>query len=624
VVDPNPRPDRYEDKGPDLDSVNGLIQARIDGVISRRQLMRRAAALAIAAPVVNVMLHATSDMAHGAPSQGRERALAHMRAQSATTVPADAPTAPEGTPQEGGVLTIGTNEEPDTLNPYLTQLVTGSDIITGIMDTLMRYDSTQTLVPALATEFSISDDGLTYTFTLREGVKFHNGDAFGPQDVIDTWKMIMNEDFAAFSTLGWDKITDVTSPNETTVEMVTNEVYAPFLSTVATDPSSSIAPVSVLAAGPEKFKSDFGRSMLIGTGPMKFNEWTPKQQITLDKNAEYWGETPKLDQVIVRFLPDDNTQLVQLRTGEVQATIGAGSLGPLRVDEALSIPGVVVLEHSSPGWNHLDLKHVLFLRNPLIRQALDFATPSQDIIDKLLKGRALRSVADQQPGTWAFNADIEGRPFDIEQAKALFAEAGLTQNGEGIWEGKVPTDDPMVFDGEVMPLAIELWGIGGDTQSQQIIQVIAQAWGQAGVKTTSNFQDVSTLWGPEGYQWVPDTMTACLYSWYNGNDPDDMFYWHSSQIPDSPTGSGGNAIAYFHEFNFQAEIDELTEAGAAETDQAKRTEIYHQIQELLHEQVPVIFISWGLSFPAITEKLGGFWPSSFNRMLWNVQDWYLV
>ena len=83
MVDPNPRPDRYGDKGPDLDSVNGLIQARIDGAISRRQLMRRAAALAIAAPVVNVMLHATSDMAHGAPSQGRERALARMRAQGA-------------------------------------------------------------------------------------------------------------------------------------------------------------------------------------------------------------------------------------------------------------------------------------------------------------------------------------------------------------------------------------------------------------------------------------------------------------------------------------------------------------------------------------------------------------
>jgi peptide/nickel transport system substrate-binding protein len=119
-------------------------------------------------------------------------------------------------------------------------------------------------------------------------------------------------------------------------------------------------------------------------------------------------------------------------------------------------------------------------------------------------------------------------------------------------------------------------------------------------------------------------MTACLYSWFNGNDPDDMYYWNSSQIPDSPTGTGGNAIAYFYHLNFQDEIDKLTESGAQETDQDKRKEIYDKIQEVLHDQVPVIFISWGKQFPVIRNNIGGFWPSSFNRLLWNVQDWYLV
>jgi len=623
MVDLIPRPDRYQDEAPDLDSVNGLIQARIDGVISRRQLIRRAAALAIAAPVVGVMLHVTSDMANGAPSQGRTNVLRRL-AQNGATVPADAPTAPDGEPKQGGSVTVGTIDEPDTLNPYLTQLVGGSDLTTGIMDTLMRYDSTQTLIPALAESFEISDDGLTYNFTLREGVTFHNGDAFGPQDVIDTWKMIMNEEFAAFTTVGWDKITDITSPDDRTVVMETSEVFAPFLAYVATENGSVISPASELAIGPEKFKTEFGRQRLIGTGPMKFVEWTPKQQVVLEKFADYWGEPAKLDQVIIRFIPDDSTQLVQLRTGEIQMAVGAGSLSALRVDEALGIDGVTVLEHPSPGWSHLDLKHVFFLRHPLVRQALDFATPSQDIIDKLLKGRAIRSIADQQPGTWAFNPNIEGRPFDIEQAKALLAEAGLTQNADGNWEGKVPTEDPLVLDGEVRTFEMELWGISGDAQQQQMIQVIEQAWNQAGIKTTANFQDISTLWGPEGYQWVPDTMTACLYSWYNGNDPDDLAYWHSSQIPDSPTGSGYNAIAYFHEFNFQEEIDKLTEQAAAETDQESRKEIYWQIQELLHEQVPVIFIYWGKSFPVVRDNIGGFWPSAFNRMLWNVQDWYLV
>jgi peptide/nickel transport system substrate-binding protein len=623
MVDLIPRPDRYRDRAPDLETINGLIQARIDGVISRRELIRRSAALAIAAPVVGVMLHATSDMAFGAPSQGRTRSLARL-AQGGSTVPADAPTSPEGEPKQGGSVTVGAIGEPDTLNPYLTQLVAGSDITTGVMDPLMRYDSTQSLIPALAESFVISDDGLTYTFSLREGVTFHNGDAFGPQDVIDTWKMVMNEEFAAYTTVGWDKITDITAPDDRTVVMETDEVFAPFLTYVATENSSVISPVSELALGPEKFKTEFGRQRLIGTGSVKFVEWTSKQHVVLEKFADYWGEPAKLDQIIIRFIPDDSTQLVQLRTGEIQMAIGASSLGPLRVDEALGIEGVTILEHPSPSWSHLDLKHVFFLRHPLVRQALDFATPSQDIGDKLLKGRAIRSVADQQPGTWAFNPNIEGRPFDIEQAKALLAEAGLTQNADGNWEGKVPTDDPLVLDGEVRTFEMELWGISGEAQQQQTIQVIEQAWNQAGIKTTANFQDISTLWGPEGYQWVPDTMTACLYSWYNGNDPDDLIYWHSSQIPDSPTGSGYNAIAYFHEFNFQEEIDTLTEQAAAETDQDPRKALYWQIQELLHEQVPVIFISWAKEFPALRNNIGGFWPSAFNRMLWNVQEWYLV
>src|SRR5687768_7158974 len=154
MVDLIPRPDRYHDRAPDLDTVNGLIQARIDGVISRRQLIRRAAALAIAAPVVGVMLHATSDMAYGVPSEGRTLALKRL-AQNGETVSNEAPTAPEGERQAGGTLTAGTNQEPDTLHPYISQLVSSADVYYSVLDGLMTYDSTQQLVPRLAESFEI-------------------------------------------------------------------------------------------------------------------------------------------------------------------------------------------------------------------------------------------------------------------------------------------------------------------------------------------------------------------------------------------------------------------------------------------------------------------------------------
>jgi peptide/nickel transport system substrate-binding protein len=617
MVDLISRPDRYGRSGHDLESVNGLIQARIDGVISRRDLIRRAAGLAIAAPVVGVMLHATSDMAFGAPSEGRNHAL-RLLAQGGTTVFVEGPTAPEGEAISGGTLTVGTNDEPDTLQPYITQTVTAEDVLSGVMDGMLVYDSVQQLVPRLATAFEISEDGLIYSFTLREGVTFHNGDPFSSEDIVAVWNIIMNPDFGAFNTNGWDRIEDIAVDGNQVV-MTTSGVYAPFLSYME---AGRISPKSAIEAGIDSFKQEFGRAP-IGTGPFQFVEWRAQEQIVLDKYPDYYGEPANLDRIIYRVVPDDNTLLVQLQTGEVQLAGGASTIPASRVDEVLGFAGVTVLEHASNAWGHVDLKNIDHLRMTKVRQALDFATPSKDIIEKLLKGRALPSVADQPPGTWAFNPNIDPRPYDLEQAKALLAEAGLTPGAEGVLEGPIPTEDPQVGDGEVKPLELELWYVSGNADSERICQVIAQSWSSIGVKTTVMHQDISTIWGPEGYAFT-DKMNGILFSWSGATDPSDLFFWHSSSIPDSPTGSGGNYPAYFFPYNFQEEIDRLTEAGDATTDQEERKEIYWQIQELLHEEVPVIFIYWEKSFPAVADNLGGFWPSSLNYLFWNANEWYLT
>ncbi|MCC6314620.1 MAG: ABC transporter substrate-binding protein [Thermomicrobiales bacterium] len=608
MIDPISRPDRFAaGAAPEPRTLDELVQARIDGRLSRRGLLRRAVALGFAAPVIGVMLHAAGDVAAAAPAR-----------QDKQPIPVTGPTKPAGEAQTGGTVTVGSNSEPDTLHPYITQLVAASDVIWGMMDGLFTYDSEQKLAPRLATAYSISDDGLTYTFTLREGVSFHNGDAFTGEDVVNSWKIIMNPDFGAFNQNGWDKIDDITVDGST-VTMRTTEVYAPFLSYVA---DTRICPSSAIAKGVDVFKQEFGRAP-IGTGPFTFGEWRAKEQITLDKFDGYWGEPAHLDRIIYRIVPDDNTLMVQLRTGEVQACGSGAGIPPTRVDEALGFDTIDVLQHATLGWNHIDLKNVDFIRMTKVRQALDFATPSKDIIEKLLKGRALPSVADQAPGSWAFDPDIQPRPYDLEQAKQLLAEAGLTPGDGGVLQGKIPTDDPQVGDGEVKPFEIELWFVSGNTDNERIAQVVAQSWNSLGVKTTVKNQDISTIWGPEGYQFTPQ-MTGALFGWFNGNDPTDAYYWNSSQIPSTPTGSGGNLPAYFHHYNFQEEIDKLTTAGDATTDQEARKQIYFQIQELLHEEVPVIFIDWEVAFPGVAKNIGGFWPSAFNYLLWNAGEWYLT
>ena len=594
MIDPIPNRNRFAPgEEPALNSLDALVQARIDGRLDRRELVRRAVALGISAPAILAGLHATSDLAYGKP------------------------TAPEGEPQAGGTVTAGTNDEPDSIHPWISQTVTGFDVFSGVTEGMLAYDDTQQLQPKLATEFSIADDGRSYTFTLREGVRFHNGDPLTPEDVVNGWKMIMNPEFGAFNQSGWDKVEDIVVDGQELVFTLT-ETYAPFLSYVGVD---RILPSSGMALGPEEFKRVYGRDGLVGTGPFRFVEWRSKEQIVLDKFAEYWGEPAILDRIVYRIVPDENTLLVQLRTGEIDLIGSSATIPASRVDEALAFPDVVVLEHPTLTWQHIDLKHVDFLRMTKVRQALDFATPTKDIIEKLLKGRAVPSVADQAPGSWAFDPNIQPRPYDLEQAKALLAEAGLTPGADGTLEGPVPTDDPQVGDGEVKPFAMELWFLSGAAEDERICQVVAQSWNSIGVKTELKNQDISTIWGPEGYQFTP-AMTGCLYTWSNGNDPTDRFYWHSSQIPDSPTGSGGNLPAYFHPYNFQEEIDRLTDAGDLETDQEARKQIYGEIQALLHEEVPVIFMYWDVAFPAARSNIGGYQPNAFTNLLWDAGRWY--
>jgi len=619
-----------------LDSVEGSVQARIDNRISRRSLISRAMSLGIAAPVVGVMLHATSDMAYGAPTQrGRSQPT---RAQEGQTTVVTGPTQPEGTMQEGGTVVVGVAEEPDFIHPYISQTVTGFDVVSGIMDTLLTYDGNQALIPSLATEFSVSYDGLTYTFKLRPGVTFHSGDALTGQDVIDSWKMIMNPDFGAFHQLGWDKVTDITlADNGMTVVMATSEVYAPFLSAAPGGSSSCIASVKDLAKGVEEFKQKFGREYMNGTGPMQFVEWKAKEQITLKRYDGYWGGKPQLDGVVYRIVPDTNTELVQLQTGEVQLVGSAGALGALDVEKALGYDNVTVLEHPTLGWTHLDLKHIDFLRITKVRLALDYATPKQQIIEQLLKNRVLPSIGDQAPGSWAHNPDIQPRPYDPDMAKQLLTEAGLTE-ADGGWSGPVPAGTPRAEGGEydpnaadpntpatgpVKPFEVEIWGLAGDEQNNRICQVIAQAWNEIGIKTETKFEDTSTIWGPNGYQFT-DKMTASLWGWFNNNDPDDMLYWHSSQVPKTPTGTGGNLPAYFFPYSFQAQIDDLTSRAAKEVDQEARKALYYQIQQLLFDEEPVVWIYWSKAFPAVAKNIGGFWPSAFTSLLWDVSKWYLT
>ena len=548
----------------------------------------------------------------GATGTGLVAALSGVRSQT-VALQNDEPTRPEGpavpagTPRSGGRLQVGTPRQPDLLQPWLADTVAAFDILAGVMDGLLRYTSEGKLGPALAEGFSISDDGLTYTFALRQGVRFHNGEPFTGEDFIAAWELSQEGEFAALSTLGWQKIESVDLPDEATLVITTTEPYAPFLSTVAT---TALCPRAALAEGVDSFREVFA-SAPVGTGPFRVTVWEPGAGVSLARWEDYWGEPARLERIEYRVVPDADALLTALAAAETDLAGGSGAIPPTRVDEALTIPGLTVFRHGTMNWQHIDLKQIGFLQETPVRQALDFATPRERFTAEILSGHAIPAFADQSPESWAYDETLQPRPFNPERAASLLDEVGLLPGEDGVRQrnGK--------------RLEIDLWGVQDDHQARAILEMVAMEWNAIGVSTLTQYALPEDLWGPLGYQFS-DRMTGCLYTWTNANDPDDLFYWHSSQIPVSPGSSGGNLPAFFYPYSFQEEIDTLTVNAASTLDLAQRQDIYGEIQALLLEEVPVIFLYWEEAFPAARDNVGGFWPSAWTPLLWNAADWYLA
>lgn len=523
--------------------------------------------------------------------------------QSATPVADGATPTPPEPARDGGTLVVGALVEPATLHPWFADAA-GFDVLEGVVEGLVRYNAAGRLQLALADDFAIASDDMTYAFTLRQGVRFHDGADLTSADVVASWQGQRDAGTAGPGSLAWAKIASIDAPDPQTVVVRTSEPYAPFLSTVAVAP---VLPADVLAS------ADADASLAgapVGTGPFRVERWEPARAIELSRFDEYWGGAAHLDRITIRLAPDARAILTGLETGEVHVSGGALGLPAIDGQAAAGIPGVVVREHPTPNWLHLDLKQVGFLRERAVRQALDFATPREAIVADVLGGRAIPAFADQMPESWAFHPTLRPRPFDPERAADLLADAGLQPGRDGV----------LARDG--VPFRLELWGVAGDPQAEAILTAVASAWSALGIAIRLRVAEPEQLWGPLGYQFS-DAMTACLFAWTNGNDPDDLFYWHSSQIPTSPTAPGGNLPAFFNPYAFQDEIDALTARGASTLDLDERRDIYHQIQELLAREIPAIFLAWETAYPARRAEVGHFDPSPWTGLLWNAGEWSL-
>jgi peptide/nickel transport system substrate-binding protein len=474
----------------------------------------------------------------------------------------------EGEPQYGGILRTALHGEIDTIDPHQSVTIVGFQVYENIVESLVTPNAAlDTMEPELATDWTVSDDGLTYTFHLREGVKFHNGKDFTADDVIFSFNRIVDPDFPGADASSLSMVDSVEAPDDHTVVFHLQFPFSAFL--------TKLEQLWVLPNDPN---IDFEQE-LVGTGPFKFVEWVSGDHITLERFEDYWEEgKPYLDQVIYRPVPEDATKLVELQTGGLNfiSNVPYKDVAELENNPDITVYRTLGVVRDHLGFNVTQPP----FDNPKVRQAMGYLIDREAIAEAILEGYALPANIAIPKMHWAFNSNVENAyTFDPEKARQLLEEAGYPDGFKATIKVS-PT----------YPLEIKM------------AELIAEAAREIGVE----FDIVQLEWST----WIDEVVSKGDYEAEivlisGGIDPDDFFYqWHHSD-------------EIFNLWRYSTpELDALLDAGRQAQDQAERKKIYDQIQDVLIEEAPMVHIIYRESVMASDKEVKGFVMTGREDMTW--------
>lgn len=476
-------------------------------------------------------------------------------------------------------LVVAQVAEPASLDPHAVTAVNDFRINVNIYDGLVRYDADSLNVePALATDWTISDDGLVYNFTLREGVTFHDGSEFNAEAVVFNFERMLNEDHpfhntGPFPLAGqfYGNLETVEAVGDYEVEMTLSSPFAPFMSNLAYPAGLIISPAAVEAHG-----VDVGRNPS-GTGAFSFVEWRSNESVTLKSNANYWDGAPTISGVVFRPIIEASTRVNELRAGGVDMIVEVtpDEVAGLRADSNFTV-------HQQAG------PHVWFLiLNALeapfddvrVRQAANHAINRVSLVDDVLQGSATVANSPTPPAFGsAHNSDIAGYAYDPERAKELLAEAGYP-NGVDVTfyvtEGGSGMLDPVPM-GEAIQADLRAVGINAEIQTFEWNSFLGEV--NPGMEGKANIAQMA---------WMTDEpSTLPFLTLRTGAWPEE----------------GGFNSGYYS----NPAVDELLEAAQVETDPAKRDQLYRDMQEIVVEDAPWVFVANAKQSVASVSAVSGF------------------
>jgi peptide/nickel transport system substrate-binding protein len=507
-----------------------------------------------------------------------KRLLAAVAAACAFAMaPAAAQTPPEA-------LVVGQIAEPQSLDPHAVTATNDFRILVNMYDGLVRFaDGTLQVEPALAESWEISEDGLTYTFSLRSGVTFHDGAPFDAEAVKFNFERMLDEEHPFHNTgpfplaFFFSAIETVEAVDETTVRITLNEPFAPFLSNLAYPTGLMVSPAAV-----EQHGADFGRNPS-GTGAYRFAEWQSNQRVVITRNEDYWDGAPAPEAVVFRPIVDANTRVAEMLSGGLDIMV---EVPPDAIAQFRDAPDFEVYEQAGP--------HVWFLilnmregpfADQRIRQAANYAVNKESLVTDVLQGTAEVSAGPIPPAFgWAYNEEVEPYPYDPDRARELLEEAG--------------------YDGEEITFYVTEGGSG-------MLDPVAM-----GTAIQADLAAVGMNVSIETYEWntflnevnpgLEGKADMAQMAWMT-NDPDTLPFLtlRTEAFPEN----GGFNSGYYAILS-QARVSVETEERAA---------LYQQVQEMVHEDAPWLFVANWVQGAVTTANVEGFdLQPSFFLMLHDV------
>lgn len=488
--------------------------------------------------------------------------------------------APSGDIKKGGRFSMARNEEPLSLDPIVPSDNGSIWVIYQMFDQLTTVNEASSgIAPSIAESWEISPDGTLYTFVIRQGVMFHDGSPMTMEDVVFSLERVFDPKGSGYSFL-FGPVEGVKAVDDTNVQITLREPFTPLLDNLNVFPAS-IVPKAAVEADAEAFAQN-----PIGTGPFKLKEFAKGRHVHLVKHDDYWKpDRPYVDEVFIPYVTDDNTRILRVQGGEVDAAVAIpyAQIDQLDAQDDIDVQIEELFRFDGMWLNHAKAP----LDDVKVRQALNYATDKEAMLKSIFFDK-VEIANHMMPKMKFWRDDVPAYEYDPERAKSLIAESKAA-------------------DGFTIRIVIPT----GDVIIQQIAQIVKESYAGIGVNVQITNLDIGTAYTNfSGFNYTAGA------NWYITSDvpgPDELAAIQFDFSAESGTKS------FFTNYNSPRATELVQEAGRS--DDATREQLFGDLQQLVMDDAVLVALFFTPARAALRSHVRDF--KTVKTAWWRLEDVWL-